>query len=111
LGTFGVESLNKLPNQKGSNFAARSKPLGLAVLPGLPVRGKYLMTKSMGFADECKPSFARSVSSKAGATEHTRFFGYPAKLIANEAEVQESKLIHQFIFGQTERTPPESPMS
>jgi len=102
---FGREPLNKLPNRKGSNFAARSKLLGLAVLPELPVRAKYLMTKSMGFADECKPSFACSVSSKAEATEHTRSFGYPAKLMANEAKVQESKLVHQFIFGQTKRIP------
>jgi hypothetical protein len=105
LEMFGREPLNKLPNRKGSNFAARSKLLGLAVLPELPVRAKYLMTKSMGFADECKPSFACSVSSKAEATEHTRSFGYPAKLMANEAEVQESKLVHQFIFGQTKRIP------
>lgn len=38
---------------------ARRKASGLAVSSRLPVRGKYLMAKPMGFADQCKLSFAR----------------------------------------------------
>jgi len=89
-----------LPNREGSNFAARSKPLGLAVLPELPVRGKYLMTNRWDLLMNVNPLL---LVPKTGTTEHTRSFCYSAKLMANEADVQRSKLIHQFIFGQTER--------
>lgn len=44
------------------SFAAWCKAMSITVSPGLPVQGKYLMAKPMGFADQCKPSFARPAS-------------------------------------------------
>lgn len=43
-------------------FAARRKATSLTVSLGLPVHGKYLMAKPMGFTDQCKPSSVRPVS-------------------------------------------------
>lgn len=39
--------------------SATCKARDLTVSSGLAVRDKYLMAKPMGFADQCKPSFAR----------------------------------------------------
>lgn len=47
----------------------RRKAMSLTVSLGLPVHSKYLMTKPMGFADQCKPSSARP-ASEARATWH-----------------------------------------
>lgn len=81
----------------------RCKATSLTISLGLPVHGKYLMAKSIGFADQCKLSSARP-ASEARATWQLLL-----SLLFREGsgeQLQETEFTYKFIFVQMERTSP-----
>lgn len=80
-----------------------ARATSLTVSLGLPVHGKYLMTKPMGFVDQCKPSSARP-ASEARATWRLLLPLLFCK--GSGGWIQESEFTYQFIFVQMERTSP-----